>query len=163
MKYLKRNILLVIAAAFVLTAAFNPLMAQRPDVGRGIAVPNRPVPPLSQQPAGGTIAGGVKEIAPLGTSSTDSVPGTAPQQAEGEANVLLEMLQPHPAPSFAGLFAQAERIAEGRAACPRRHFAMHFHIASELPVEMAVVQQISDTAEDFAHLAPFTRCARPIG
>jgi hypothetical protein len=83
--------------------------------------------------------------------------GRLAQHARGVAEVLKKAGDPGPAPGIARLFAEEERVAEalarsfgaGPLAGPGAggHFAMKFHVAGQLPVEAAAVQQITDTAK----------------
>jgi len=52
------------------------------------------------------------------------------------------------------LLAHAQRVAEVAASGARGHLAMKLHIAFELGVEAAAVDEVLDTAEKFAHGGP---------
>ncbi len=77
--------------------------------------------------------------------------GRFPQQAGGIAQVLQATVDPGPAPGVAGFLAQVERVAERHAALADGHLAVKLQVGSQLGIEAAAVQQISQAAQKLSH------------
>ena len=78
-------------------------------------------------------------------------PGCIAEHAGAVGQILMQTIEPGPAPHLARVFAQAQIVAEIRPLVGRHQLAMVGHLFGHLPFETAAVPQVRNTSEQFFH------------
>ena len=77
--------------------------------------------------------------------------GGIAEHAGAVCQILMQTIEPSPAPHLARVLAQAQFVAEIRAAVRRHQLAMVGHLLCHLAFQTAAVPQVRNTSQQFHH------------